>query len=214
MFNADEYNMLHDLVFKEGYPGYKPNVTEIPNGDGKMDADKRYAHIADKYLEACDERVHPEALQIMLYCLERCHQLSLQVAEALKIPTKYMPVRKFGALRVLEYPIGAGSNLHTDFNLFTLLLYRTDKAAFITVGNDEVPAEARALNEQLHLGGLGQEIGLGTAMTHGVLPLEKVQHSIVYFSLPDWAAELPSGLLVGDWVQERMARSRIEGSYK
>lgn len=42
-FTAFDYSNLYDRVFQPDYPGYKPSVTEIPNGDGKADTEKRYA---------------------------------------------------------------------------------------------------------------------------------------------------------------------------
>lgn len=40
-------------------------------------------------------------------------------------------------------------------------------------------------------------------MTYALLP-----ESIVFFAIPDHAAVLPSGETVGEWLEERLARSR------
>jgi hypothetical protein len=49
-FTAEDYAELYELAFNVKNPGYKPFTFESPNGDGKFDFDKRYAHIAMKYL--------------------------------------------------------------------------------------------------------------------------------------------------------------------
>jgi hypothetical protein len=43
---------------------------------------------------------------------------------ALGVPREFMPSYEHSALRVLEYPPGAGSAPHTDVGLLTLNLYR------------------------------------------------------------------------------------------
>src|SRR5688572_8116886 len=99
IFNPSEFDALRSLVFVEGYAGYKPNVIEIPNGDGKRDEQKRYAHIASKYLRGdSDSR--------LWQALYRCHERALQVADFLGLPKEWRPNLHASALRVLEYPPG------------------------------------------------------------------------------------------------------------
>jgi hypothetical protein len=57
---------------------------------------------------------------------------------------------------------------------------------------------------------MGTLVGMGQATPHEVLASETRQFSIVYFAIPDWAAVLPGGVTVLDWLNERMARSRTE----
>ena len=198
MLSKNDYDLLHQKVFGDSYKGYRPTVKEIPNGDGKIDNDKRFAHIAEKY--------NPDTE--LLEFLEKGHQLSLLVAQALNVPKTFMPVRKYAVLRVLEYPVGAITNEHEDFDLFTLMLYRDQPDKFIYHWVD-MPHEVKVLNAQCHLGQIATEIGLGAAVKHSVLASDKPQHSIVYFAIPDHEAILPSGITVGEWLNERMARSRI-----
>ncbi len=146
----DELSRLFDLT---GYPGYKPEVREAPNGDTNVDAGpagKRYLHVALKY--------DPPAWAIEY--LARAHFEACRVAEALGVPDAYYPRVENGTLRVLEYPsaghtwasfthgrcrdcgvaysedlegsevcpalaAGAGTAEHTDMNLFTLNLWRS-----------------------------------------------------------------------------------------
>jgi hypothetical protein len=49
MFTEDEMSTLRNIVFQPQYPGYRPTIVESPNGDGKVDTEKRYAHVAPKY---------------------------------------------------------------------------------------------------------------------------------------------------------------------
>ena len=51
IFTPSEYYLLSELVFQDWYPGYRKNVVESPNGDGNWDTEKRYAHVAHKYLK-------------------------------------------------------------------------------------------------------------------------------------------------------------------
>lgn len=213
MFTTDDYNKLHDLVFRQDYSGYKPTVTEIPNGDGKADADKRYAHVALKYLQTEQQK------RDLLPYLERAHALSMRVALTLDdLSFAFWPDIRYGALRILDYPPGAVSNRHEDFDLFTLMLYRDQPDRFrsgeqLLFDGTEDPsslATMRKINAQAHLGQIGAEVGLGPATPHEVLPSEKRQTSIVYFAIPDHDLALPSGVLVRDWLNERMARSRTE----
>ncbi len=218
MFTSNEYSMLHCLVFKAGYPGYRPEVKEIPNGDGKVDQDKRYAHIAPKYL------VSPEMDHFARMALSRIYNRAFEHAYALAedagIPRAFLPHHNYGALRVLDYPPGSIANLHRDFDLFTTMLYRDQPDKFVADHDNGQDVEVskvlqviRSRNVQAHLGLLAEEIGLGQATPHEVLPSTTTQRSIVYFAIPDHAAVLPSGVTVGDWLKETMSRTRTT-SYK
>lgn len=206
MFTKAEYDAMHALVFRPDYPGYRPTQIEIPNGDGKADAEKRFAHIAPKYFATDQHRAD------LMPFLEKAHSLAETAADVAEVPLEFMPRIEYGALRVLDYPPGAISNLHEDFDLFTLMMYRDQPDRF--VAREVAPSNAlhgiQTVNKQAHLGQLGQEIGLGPATPHEVLPSEERQCSIVYFAIPDWNAVLPSGLTVKDWLNSRMARSRTE----
>lgn len=204
MFTEEDYEKLHALVFRSDYSGYKPTVVEIPNGDGKADAEKRYAHVATKYFKT-DE----QSRDLMPY-LVRAHELACYAAGVAAVPQEFMPRIEFGALRVLDYPPGAGSNLHEDFDLFTLMCYRDQPDKFVSKYRQVSVrlAQLRTINAQAHLGQLAYEIGVGPATPHLVLPSDTRQRSIVYFAIPDHDAYLPSGVKVRDWLNERMARSR------
>lgn len=206
IFSQVDYETLHLLVFHEGYSGYKPSVIEIPNGDGKADSEKRYAHVGIKYLQTVDQ------WRTLKPYLEFAHAKAEEVGRALKLPPEFMPRIEYGALRILDYPPGAISNEHEDFDLFTLMCYRDQPDWFVTA--PEVPTATlsimRRYNEQAHLGQLGTEICLGPATPHQVLASETRQHSIVYFAIPDHDSILPNLMTVREWLNLRMARSRTE----
>ena len=208
MFTQFDYEDLYSLVFRVGYAGYKPTVKEIPNGDGKVDADKRYAHVAPKYL--VDET--PEVRARLTWYLKRAHAVAEKVADLIEMPKEFRPDIRYGALRVLDYPPGAVSNKHEDFDLFTLMMFRDQPNRFKADEIEVSPllAKIHTIDPQAHLGQLGTEVGLGAATPHEVLPSETQQRSIVYFTIPDHEAKLPSGVIVRDWLNERMARSRTE----
>jgi len=218
LFSQEEYARLHSIVFRDDYPGYKPSVREAPNGDGKIDATKRYAHVALKYLHKAGACTSFDDWCFLFRCLSRAHREAERVAVKLGVPEQYLPHEMDATLRVLEYPPGAGSELHTDFDLFTLLCYRNtmpgDDSPLIFMcneGEQENSREWRKLQRTspgMHLGEIGELVGLGKATPHYVLPEHETQHSIVYFAIPDHAAVLPSQVTVGDWIKERIARSR------
>lgn len=236
------------------YAGYKPETREAPNGDTKLcpecgglgderwrpckgacrgtgrvpnvDASKRYLHVALKY--------NPP--EWALKYLARAHWEACRVAEALGVPAEFYPRTADGTLRVLEYPAGAGSAEHTDFDLFTILCWRSHPEdlelypeLYPEDGHHPRLEDARAMSPGLHIGELGELAGLGPATPHRVPARPYVQRSIVYFAMPDHAARLPdscicprpdwnghrkscmSGLTVGEWLTERVARSRVTG---
>lgn len=197
LFTAQDYAALHALVFRPDYPGYRPTIVESPNGDGAQDTDKRYAHVSTKYL---DKTPKGEERDMLRHYLETAHTVAYRTALQIGVPPAFRPCLAAGALRVLEYPVGATSAVHTDFDLFTLNLYRNEPNA----GLGDAP---------VHMGELGALLGLGRAWPHRVLPSATVQHSIVYFAIPDHAAVLPpfaGGMPVGVWINERMSRSRYD----
>lgn len=205
IFDTYDYKQLHTL-FASDYAGYKPNVLEAPNGDGKVDAQKRYLHVALKYNP-------PEwALQY----LARAHFEACRVAEAMGVPDAYYPRVENGTLRVLEYPAGAGSAEHTDFDLFTVHCYRSTPEDFVSeplTGTTSVHFTSHtrglAVNEGLHIGDIGAEIGLASKATrHHVPERHYSQQAIVYFAMPANGALMPNGVRAIDWIADRYARSR------
>lgn len=232
-----DYHRLHNIVFSDDYPGYKPNVVESPNGDGKLDTEKRYSHVAKKYLDQIPgrypEQEHEKA--VLRGYLDEAHELAIQVAVSIGVPRPFWPVQKYSALRVLEYGPTAITNEHTDFDLFTLMLYRnlpqyfnytngpidSDRRKWVKQGrtisqmvqHQKSLAMANAVSPQTHFGELLEEIDIDTfkADDHEVVATEGPwQYSIVYFAIPDHNAVLPSGVTVGKWLEERIKRSRYE----
>lgn len=228
-FTARDYETLHGLVFRDYYPGYKPNVKEIPNGDGKVDAAKRFAHVAPKYLT--DPSCPRELAAKLAPFYFRAFSIAYAAALEAQIPTAFLPDVRYGALRVLDYPPGADSAPHQDFDLFTLLLFRDQPTHFLAADHEAQSSGKSSgfaldmirdhYNHGAHLGQLGETIGLGPATMHEVTKASVAQHSIVYFAIPDHDAtvsnhygEAPpadgSRITVRDWLNERMARSRTE----
>jgi hypothetical protein len=201
-FTAEDYDRLHPLVFRDGYPGFKPKVKEIPNSDGKIDT-KRYSHVALKYLT-------PDSDPLLRWALEHAHAEAEAVARAFGCPVGFWPDIRYGALRVLDYAPGNQSHPHTDFDLFTTMFYRDQPDCFKVLDQTEPPARVRKVNPQCHVGRIGEMIGLGVATRHEVIPSETRQRSIVYLAIPDHDAVLPNGETVRDWLNRVMAASRTE----
>ncbi len=190
---------------RHGYPGYKPEQMEAPNGDGNIDATKRYLHVALKY------NPPPWAL----WYLARAHFEACRIAEAIGVPDAFYPKVENGTLRVLEYPAGAGSAEHTDFDLFTVHCYRSTPEDF-QIARDTLTqvqgirrARAEEIDPHCHFGDIGQEIGLGPATRHFVPERPYPQKAIVYFAMPANAAKMPDGSRAIDWIADRYARSRV-----
>lgn len=205
-FSRQHYKQISDLVFQDNYPGYKKNVIESPNGDGKFDTDKRYAHIATKYLDQLKNR---NVFNTLNMYFSMAHAVALQVAHQLQLPEELYPHKDACAMRVLEYAPGVGSYSHTDFNLFTLMMYRDQPDKFVI--HDNKPDEKlQKINKQLHIGELLEIEEYANACRHSVQPSETHQHSIVFFALPNHLTILSNGQSVGEWLEERMSRSRKE----
>jgi hypothetical protein len=236
LFTAADYARIHSIVFSPDYPGYKPEVVESPNGDGVKDTEKRYAHVAAKYLDQYlhqprdTERMKTEQTDnyhLLSDYLSKAHNLALEVAIKIGVPKPFWPVKKYGALRVLEYNEKATTAPHKDFDLFTLMLYRNLPEYFkyvdlvngkttygdfaVLKSSQKLLKSAQELNAQVHFGEILEEIDPKAykATPHEVVASEGPwQYSCVYFCIPDHEAKLPSGVIVGQWLQERMSRSR------
>lgn len=211
MFTASTYRQLHGVVFNEAerWPGYRPEVVELPNGDGRADMQKRYAHIKHEHFD----QARP-GNQYAYHAFQSAYWRACDVAIRLGIPRQFWPVAQACALRVLEYPPGVGGERHTDFDLFTLNLYRSDGGACMHA-ETPVRRDHRDVPKGVHLGEIYDLIFPPTvtdpelcATSHQIVPSDVAQYSIVFFALPSPAAVLPGGLKVGDWLAERYARSR------
>lgn len=198
-----------DLSGLPEYGGYTPAVREVPNGDGNVDVGKRYLHVALKH----------DPPEWAVRHLARAHWEACRVAEALRVPDAFYPRVENGTLRVLEYPIGAGSAEHTDFDLFTLNLWRSTPEDHEQ--HEFGPVWTRGARAH-HIGEIGELVGLGPATPHRVPARPYAQRAIVYFAMPAGAARLPLRALpdavephernrptVSEWVAERIARSRV-----
>jgi hypothetical protein len=195
-FTEFDYNILAAIVFRPDYPGYTPTVVEDPAGlaGAGMDTGKRYSHVSAQHMINMPDT--PGSNPLMPF-FARADRQAFDIAVSLGVPRSFLPDARYSALRVLEYPAGAASALHTDFDLFTINLWRS-------CPNPGLPAT------QVHMGELGDLLGLGPATPHEVRALSVVQRSLVYFAIPDHAAALPGGITVGKWLEERIARSRVQ----
>lgn len=182
-FTGQDFAQLALAAFSRDYSGYRPKVIEIPNGDGRADRTKHYAHIALKYSP-------PPILEAAFW---RAFAIAQDFSSTIKLAPKEC------ALRVLRYPPGAGSEYHTDFDLFTVNLWRSH------------PGLIRPTPDYLHFGELWPLLvdSQQPATGHWVdaHPTEN-QYSLVFFALPARSVVLPNWDTVGQWLDERMARSR------
>lgn len=207
IFDQNDYNALYEL-FNEDYAGYKPDVKELPNGDGKVDEGKRYLHVALKY--------NPPDWAIDY--LARAHFEACRMIEELyDVPAEFYPRVENGTLRVLDYPAGVGTEAHTDFDLLTVNCYESapDLEYQLADGSWEL-SNGHLSDSYCHIGEIGALVGLGLANPHRVLPSDKPRQSIVYFAMPSNDAVITNNpylpkdeyVTVGDWLKERYARSR------
>jgi isopenicillin N synthase-like dioxygenase len=203
------YTRLHEIVFSGYYPGYIPEVTEAPHGDGNWDEGKRYAHIALKYLATYDDQGADE----MYRMLGEWTRDARMVAATVGLPPEFWPTIEDANIRLLEYAPGAGSAPHTDFDLFTLPMWRNLKSHFRYTEPacaDPILDEVCDYAPGIHFGELMPIINPKAfkATEHKVLASSRWQYSMVYFAMPPLQETLPSGLKVADWLAERKQRSR------
>ncbi len=91
---------------------------------------------------------------------------------------------------------GAGTAEHTDPNLFTIVLWRShpddlQRMPLQGVGPYHPEhSKAERLSPGLHIGEIGELVGLGPATPHRVPARPYRQASIVYFAVPDHGAPL------------------------
>jgi hypothetical protein len=213
IFTRTDFDDLSTLFDPEArYKGYKPAVRERPNGDTNVDTDKRFLHVALKY--------DPPEWAVRL--LARAHFEACRVVEGLGVcPHAAYPKIENGTLRVLEYPEGAGTAEHRDFDLLTVTMYR-DKPNDI----EQKPLPQGGWTRGIppyHMGELGQIFGLGPAALHRVPGRPYVQRAIVYFASPGMHTALPEPITfpavegfdevtvttTGQWQIERTNRSRV-----
>lgn len=200
LFNSADHRDLCSLFSPElRYAGYKPDVLEAPNGDGKIDATKRYLHVALKY----------DPPDWVRWYLARAHFEACRIAEAIGVPVAFYPKVENGTLRVLDYPVGAGSAEHTDFDLFTVHCYRSTPEDFQIADGPKRPTQATDIDPHVHFGDIGQEIGLGPATRHSVPGRPYAQQAIVYFAMPANDTRMPNGSRAIDWIADRYNRSRV-----
>lgn len=220
IFNALDYAMLHQFAFSDKNPGYKPKVKEAPNGDGKIDQEKRYAHIANKYIANMPLAAQVEKT-VFQQALAKCQQVAISIAVDLGIPQPYWPDLEDSTLRLLEYNEKAGAEPHVDRPcLFTLMAYRNLPQYFEYVYDEENDYKkvavdldrARRFNAQIHYGGLMPIIVPESSATkHQVKPTGATgvwQYSAVFFAMPKLAAVLPNGKTVKQHVDECIATMR------
>ena len=219
MFTASDYKTISEIVFsdKEPYPGYSKKTIESPNGDGKWDEDKRYAHVAKKYLKRYQNPFKKGTLNDFL---NTAHNKALEIAIELGVPREFWPDLQDSTLRILEYEPGAITHTHVDFDLFTLMCYRNIPDDFQydqSEADSSHPGIVRAneLNRQIHFGEIMELIiPEYKATPHKVIadPLGRSQYSIVYFTIPNHDVVLPNGTTVGAFIGERKPRSRKEAA--
>lgn len=209
-----EWRFRHDdlsKLFSPGYAGYKPDVREAPNSDGRVDEGKRYLHVALKYDP-------PEWARDILAC---AHFEALQIAERIGVPDAFYPRAENGTLRVLEYSsaghdsdtlcmhcgcswfpgmdhivcpaLGAsyGTAEHTDFDLFTVNLWRSTPEDHEHYTGEDACGWFKGTNGAHHVGRIGELVGLGPATLHRVPARPYAQRALVYFAMPANSAPLP-----------------------
>lgn len=193
-FSDGVYDALYERVFLSDYAGYKPEVQESPAGNATWDTQKKYAHVATKY--------SPDAW--LMFHFDVAFGEALRVYKDLGFPDALRPDYDQCCLRILDYPPGASSAEHTDFDFMTLQLYRDRPEGFVRTGVSEGDD---AISHGVHFGEIAELAGLRPATPHRVRALPERQRSVVFFVLPSLAAPLGDGT-VGEWLKERYARSR------
>lgn len=186
-------------AFSASNPAYRPEVREAPNGDGRIDHGKRYAHV--------NPHRYRHSVELIEY-----YQLEFEKAATISRLLGLPAPGSDSTLRFLEYPPGVGGEGHLDFSLFTRLCYQSCSGLVVEPAAHASVALVRDLTGErlLHMGEIATLINPGYQPTwHWVEPRALGRRSIVFFAIPDHAYVLPSGQTVGDWIAERKSRSRV-----
>jgi hypothetical protein len=188
------------LAFADDYPGYNPKVHEAPNGDGKWDEEKKYSHVYPSL----------EPGHVLLNYYARAWSEACRVHVKLNLPWRLAPSYSASCLRILEYAPGVGGEAHTDFDWFTIQLYRSHPDRFRCMtysdGSDVALSNADHVSSGIHFGEMAELAGVRKATMHGVFPHPtETQKSIVFFAIPNPNEAL---VTVESFLAERKARSR------
>lgn len=197
IFNKADYDILRALSFRPDYPGFRPDVYEAPNRDGKADTTKLYSHISHAYKHPIGTAQH-----YLDRAVKMANDIACAIASAAGVPEWYLPCPKASALRVLWYPPNTGGVPHTDVDLLTVALYR----------NTPVPYHTTSPSFW-HWGQLGVDLGYATeAMMHSIDPSPEEQYSIVYAANPPLATKMPAGSAetVGDVLKRYVRAQRVK----
>lgn len=194
--DAAIFEILYQQMFTPSFAGYTPAIAEAPNGDGKVDVQKRYAHLNRRTLPSVSDPLARDALGAFF---DGCMAQARAAAAEMGIPQAFVPSAEDSTLRLLEYPSGATSSEHTDFDLFTINLYRSH-------GELIVPKMAVHYGELAELATIGR---LKAVSHHVKAHPTQTQRSAVFFVMPSLNATLPSGITVKEWLADRKTRSRV-----
>ena len=206
ILNENDYDIISDICFKSDYPGYTPLIIEAPNGDNNWDNNKLYAHISPKYLSRYNNKYNSN---ILWHYYNKSIIEGTRICKLLNLSKDYYPVED-STLRILKYPAGSTTAPHTDFDLFTLSLFRNIKDTFkyLDKSEPELLKFAKQNSDGIHFGEIMTEINGCQATKHKVISCDEIQNSMVFFVVPNHYSKLPSGISVGDWINERKIRSR------
>lgn len=200
-------------------------------------------YLARAYYEIC--RV-ADALQLPDAYYPRPEDTTLRVLEYPSAGHEFPPLTSLASVTCLHCDVrsadpnparfgvcpalapGAGTAEHTDFDLFTIVCWRETPEDLERHGPALPPGSsalqgrlirAEGISPGLHIGEIGELVGLGPATPHRVPARPYVQRSIVAFAMPRLDAWLPRPVpapgyaaarprTVREWLAERMARSR------
>jgi isopenicillin N synthase-like dioxygenase len=196
-FTVTDYLFWQNLIFKDDYPGYRPEGYEQPDGDIDGGSGYEYSHIAPKYLR--DWKAVGSDIRTLAYdMLASLNRRARVAAMTLGIGPEFLPVMEDGTLRLLRYPPGTYNAEHTDFCLLTIPLYRNDWTPYFYTNGEQ----------GLHIGEIMEQLTGTKATNHGVRATGVWQYSAVYFAMPPLFAVLPNDMLVTDWVEKRKKETR------
>jgi hypothetical protein len=185
MTKLERIDELFDFAFSSDNPGYRQGSVEIPHGNGRADAVKRYAHVGPRY-----GVIKSELAQSWF---NRFFEVLDGIAQAHRLP-RLDPTES--ALRCLEYPAHTGGEPHTDFCLMTLNVWRSHSGAVVTLFPDGTEEAAT----RYHFGELSPLLGGPAADLHYIEARPEVQRSIVFFGLPARDTRLSTGETCGEWL--------------
>lgn len=183
-YHEGDYEILRSIMHKQSYPGFRYGGLDASVADQR----KFVSGLAPRHLKKYREKMQNVCEQYLLqWYMEDSFKLAMEVFDFLrkqypKLPEEARPTIDNSFLRVLYYPPGSSTTLHSDRSLFTMALWRD-------VDNVKTPVDCRTklicdAYPGLQLGKYFEGL-MGRATKHEIPAIDVPQRTLIYFARPN-----------------------------